>query len=175
MFDAAAVGGSARFSDDGRHRYVLGRRWSDVGPTGVFVMLNPSTADADVNDRTIRRCIGFAQSWGWSGIHVLNLFALRSPYPSDLLHDPNPVGPANNDHLVRHARAGLPMIAAWGGHSGRVQKLARARAAAVCAMMIHVRWRCLGTTKDGDPRHPLYLAADDFPTFDGLAEWSARG
>ncbi|TMF61888.1 MAG: DUF1643 domain-containing protein, partial [Chloroflexi bacterium] len=72
----AAVRG-ATFSADRRYRYRLWRRWDGARPVVAFVMLNPSTADARRDDPTIRRCIGFAKSWGFGGVEVVNLFAYR--------------------------------------------------------------------------------------------------
>lgn len=143
---------TASLSGDGVYRYTLGRHWEEARPL-VWVMLNPSTADATVDDPTIRRCIGFAQAWGYSGIHVVNLFALRSKDPSDLLRHPDPVGPENLEH-VEAALAWAPfVIAAWGAfdklHSP-VEDMVRAHRGAMC----------LGHTKKGAPKHPLYIKAD---------------
>ena len=71
----------ADFSECGRYRYKLWRTWDDVRPVVMFIMLNPSTADATADDPTIRRCIGFAHDWGYGGVRVGNLFAWRTPYP----------------------------------------------------------------------------------------------
>ena len=71
----------ADFSECGRYRYKLWRTWDDIRPVVMFIMLNPSTADATADDPTIRRCIGFARAWGYGGVRVGNLFAWRTPYP----------------------------------------------------------------------------------------------
>jgi len=82
---------SAVLSDCGTYRYSLTRRWSP-GPLLGWVMLNPSRADALVDDPTIRRCVGFARRWGFAGIVVRNLYALRATDPRELSRHPAPVG-----------------------------------------------------------------------------------
>lgn len=157
LFEVPEVG-SARFSADGIYRYVLGRRWShDESSFATFIMLNPSTADATVDDPTIRRCKGFAKSWGMGGLHVLNIYALRSTDPAGLWKVADPVGPENDEYLMRHAltgsAAGWPLIAAWGANA-RPDRVAH-----VLALPGMARLECLGVTKGGAPRHPLYLPA----------------
>ena len=94
---------SATLSPCGLYRYDLQRRWGE-GPAVVFIGLNPSTADATVDDRTIGRMVGFATSWGRSAITVVNLFALRSKDPALLRAHSDPVGP-DNDAVLRAAAA----------------------------------------------------------------------
>lgn len=151
----------ADISDDGRYRYTLTRRWDDR-PRVVFVMLNPSTADADIDDPTIRRCIGFARRWDFGGIEVVNLFAWRATDPVELARADDPVGPDNDDHIVARC-AGEFVVAAWGAS---VPYLQRRRPADVLAMARNVGGQVhhLGLTKDGSPRHPLYLRGDTEPT-----------
>lgn len=155
LVDDAAT---ATFSACRTYRYALTRQWNDR-PLAVFVMLNPSTADAFTEDATIRRCVGFARSWTAGGILVLNLFALRATDPKLLYGHADPVGPDNDDVIATHLAADEPVgpvIAAWGvhgvlgGRGERVASLLRARGA---------RPLCLGLTKDGHPRHPLYVPA----------------
>jgi hypothetical protein len=151
----AAIEGSARFSRCGRYRTTLERWWDRSLPAALFVGLNPSTADAARNDPTVRRCIGFAWSWGYGGLFVANAFALRSTDPAGLLEVDDPVG-AGNDAAIRTAaqRAAL-VVAAWGA-GGALHK----RGAAVAAILAGVGpvW-CLGRTQAGFPRHPLYVRA----------------
>ena len=153
---------SATFSECGRYRYTLWRAWDDGRPVIAWLMLNPSTADADQDDPTIRRCQSFARAWGAGGIVVVNLFALRSTEPSALLSDPNPVAPAcdpgANDAAILEATRGRRIVAAWGVHGvigGRADAVLR---------LLNGRWiDCLGMTKDGHPRHPLYVAGKTAP------------
>jgi hypothetical protein len=139
------------------YRYLLTRIWDPTVKPVVFLMLNPSTADALEDDATIRRLTGkngFARRLGAGGLVVVNLFGLRSTDPRALLHHPDPVG-RHNDVFVRQAVSlGSTVIAAWGaaGVTGnRGQEVTAALTARGVAL------QCLGTTSTGQPRHPLYL------------------
>ena len=147
----------ATISDGGEYRYKLSRIWHPPTPPALFVMLNPSTADANQDDPTIRRCIDFAKSWGYGGLLVGNLFAFRATDPKEMRLAPDPVGPSNDAALAElHQQAGIT-IAAWG-----VNGVHLGRAAQVLGGLpgtVH----CLGETKDGHPRHPLYLRKDAMP------------
>lgn len=148
----------AVISECGRYRYTLHReihqpvRW--VRPM-LFVMLNPSTADASKDDPTIRRCFSFAKREGCASLTVVNLFALRATDPKDLGWAEDPVGPENDRHIQeqvsKHATGWI--VAAWGSNT-----MAFKRAERVVHMLGDV-W-CLGTTKLGAPRHPLYVLGD---------------
>ena len=108
----ANVIGGATFSRDRRYRYRLWRRWDRSRAVVAFVMLNPSTADAMHDDPTIRRCVGFARAWGFGGVDVVNLFALRATDTRALRKAADPIGPANDRHLRRAVRsAGLIVLA----------------------------------------------------------------
>lgn len=145
---------SAVISECGRYRYSLERCWDDGLPMVTWVMLNPSTADAETDDQTIRKCVGFARKWGAGRIRVVNLFALRSTDPRALRTSASPVGPGNNNAIVEAARRSAVIVAAWGAHGKLIGRDG------------YVRWlvdaqdrrlSCLGVTKDGHPRHPLRL------------------
>jgi len=136
------------------YRYRLQRRWGD-GPAAVFVMLNPSTATAERDDSTMRRCLAFARRERCGALTVVNLFALRSPDPRTLAKHPDPVGPANDTVLRDTLRSPALVIAAWGTHGALYQ-----RAAEVARLITPTPAHCLGLTADGHPRHPLYLPAD---------------
>ena len=105
---------TAVFSTDDDYRYRLGRLWNADKPIVAFVMLNPSTADATTDDPTIRRCLNYAEDWGYGTLLVGNLFALRSTDPSRLHDHPEPVGPDNDEHLWEICEAAERVIAAWG-------------------------------------------------------------
>jgi hypothetical protein len=144
----------ATFDPTRTYRYTLERHWGDAKPA-VFVMLNPSTADAFVEDPTIRRCQAFAKREGCGGLIVVNLFALRATDPKALYSHPDPVGPLN-DGIVHEAHyQGSPVIAAWGVHG-----TLNGRSAAVCSLLEFCDLHVLGLTKDGHPRHPLYVRGD---------------
>ena len=139
----------ATFSADGRYRYRLWRRWDRARPVVAFVMLNPSTADATRDDPTIRRCISFARAWGFGGVEVVNLFAYRATDPRVLRRARDPVGPGNDRQIARACREAALVVAAWGAsHAGD-------RAAHVLRRLSAPR--CFGTTRSGQPAHPLYL------------------
>ena len=119
-------------------------------------MLNPSTADARRDDPTIRRCMGFARTWGYGGVEVVNLFALRATDPSRLRIARDPVGPENDAHIRAVARRSSALVVAWGIHGAL-----RERDAEVLALLSRrAPTHSLGWTKDGHPRHPLYLRRD---------------
>lgn len=151
---ARVIRGDAAFDPTGRYRYRLRRSWS-AGPRVVFVMLNPNTADAVRDDPTIRRCIGFARRWGFASVDVVNLFAYRTVDPRELARVADPVGPDNDLHITRAVRRADLVVCAWGA-----TRLARERGARVAALVAQREVRCLGRTKAGAPRHPLYLRAD---------------
>lgn len=158
------LGGNARITPDGKYRYFLTRYWGQIiepKQRVTFVMLNPSKADASTDDNTIRRCVSFAKTWGYDGLAVVNLFAFRSSDPKDLLTADDPVGPENAEQVQFWcSKAGL-VVAAWGASypkgagyyvSEQAARLRRKFGANV-----------LGLTKNGDPRHPLYLPSDTKP------------
>jgi hypothetical protein len=165
----------AIFSTCEKYRYVLWRRWGDAPPL-AFIGLNPSTADASQDDPTIRRCIGFAKRFQAGGLVMLNLFAFRATDPSALVLFANPdhpeagVGP-NHDEMIR-PWMGLcnKAIAAWGASVPHRS----ARPTVLSAMAVDTiggLW-CLGQTKDGSPRHPLYLKKDATPSvWCGSPKW----
>jgi hypothetical protein len=154
---AALTVRDATISEDGVYRYELSRRWS-VAVADVWIMLNPSTADADVDDATIRRCMGFSRSWGAGGIRVVNLFALRATDPEQLRRHPDPIGPDNDGAIalavsLARIRDGR-VIVAWGSHLMSVQRGRHVRDLVGGPLL------CLGTTRRGAPRHPLYVRGD---------------
>lgn len=145
---------SATFDPTRTYRYKLERRWGDAAPA-VFVMLNPGSADANLDDPTVRRCVAFARHEGCGGLVVVNLFALRVTDPKALRSHADPVGPLN-DAFLREARSqGSPVIAAWGAHGSL-----HGRDEAVARLLAGCDVQCLGVTKDGHPCHPLYLPGD---------------
>ncbi len=144
----------ATFSPCRKYRYTLFRNWHSLSDKGVvmFVGLNPSTADETNDDPTIRRCIGYAKNWGYSGIVMTNIFAYRATDPKDMKAISEPVGEENDQALKdQAARAGI-VIAAWGAHGAHL-----ARGEYVRALLPELHY--LRLTKDGHPGHPLYLPA----------------
>src|SRR5580765_5070589 len=107
--------GGATISPDGKYRYLLSREYEDgMFGTVLFVMLNPSTADATKDDATIRRCVGFTKRWGYSTLEVVNLFAFRATHPRDLWKADDPVGPDNDVTISDAVRRAQLIVAAWG-------------------------------------------------------------
>lgn len=149
---------SAVISICGAYRYRLERLWDVALPKIAFLMLNPSTADANQDDPTIRRCIGFAKSWGFGGLIVGNLFALRSTDPKALYGHPDPIGPENDRHLLAIARSSRKIICAWGTHG-----TFRDRGREVAERFEFFPLAALKVTADGHPGHPLYVAASTQP------------
>jgi len=141
---------TALFSECRRFRYTLRRHWGGRRGYAMFVGLNPSTADEERDDPTVRRCIGYAQSWGYSGLCMTNLFAFRATDPAVMLAEPDPVGPDNDYWLVESARRAAIVVAAWGVHGAH-----RDRHAAVRGLLpsLHL----LRPTQQGHPNHLLYL------------------
>lgn len=145
------VKSGAVFSRCRTWRYYLWRTWGD-GPRVAFIGLNPSTADEKADDPTIRRCIGFAKDWGYDGLLMLNLFAFRSTKPEGLRGVADPIGPENDRTIRRVAELIAELIAAWGMNDFG------GRGDYVSALLVpDGKLKCLGVTKDGYPRHPLYL------------------
>jgi hypothetical protein len=148
---------TATFSPCNRYRYTLTRTWDANVPPVVFCMLNPSTATADRNDPTITRCIDFAQCWGHGGLVVVNIFAYRSTDPDILRSLPDPIGPDNDEAILRET-FDRRTIAAW-GCDGKLD----GRGAAVLRLLGGRRVECLKATKEGHPQHPLYMPAATVP------------
>lgn len=172
----------ARISADGKYRYLLEREWrlSQVGILGarwrmfgekdgagqelgepkacVFIMLNPSTADADKDDPTIRKCVKFAKAWKYDLLQVVNLFAYRATDPKKLLavtHAEDPVGHENQKVVERVVKDAGVVVCAWGAHGSHL-----GQDQTMLGWIAPRKAYCLGTTKDGHPRHPLYVRDD---------------
>jgi hypothetical protein len=148
--------GWAVFSDDEAYRYVLAR--GDVSAKTVnWILLNPSTATEDVNDPTITRCIKYAERWGYEGVYITNIFALRATDPKELYKVIDPQGLFNDSYIRWCAGLSELVVAGWGTH-GRLNE----RGGEVARLLRSMRKRpkALKTTKAGHPAHPLYLRAN---------------
>lgn len=159
---AEAMGRGAAVSACETYRYALWRDWPDLFDDGknrvCWIMLNPSTADDEHDDPTIRRCMGFADAWGYRGIIVLNLFAFRATDPAGLLYTDDPIGPDNDATIRETLDSSLTdiVVCAWG------QNAPRERADAVVDIIRSMDKvpHALRLTKSGEPAHPLYLPGD---------------
>ena len=144
---------SADFSSCRQYRYSLSRVWNQDLPIIVFVGLNPSTADENVDDPTVRRCLGFARNWRYGGIVLVNLFAYRSTDPEVLRKTHDPIGPSNDAFIVSCCRSAARVVVAWGIHGAWLDR-------DLDVLSLLSRPYCFGLTRSGAPKHPLYLAAD---------------
>lgn len=148
--------GAAYFSDDRRYRWALSRCWGDERvPMMMFVGLNPSTADEVTLDPTMRRVVAFAKREGFGGIWMGNLFALRSTDPKLLKVSFSPVGKENDSWLLDMAHWTEQVVFGWGSHGGYLDRSLHVR-----KLLADYKPVCLGKTKNGQPKHPLYLKAD---------------
>lgn len=149
------VENDAIISDCGRYRYLLRRTWNLVAPRALYVMLNPSTADASKDDATIRSCVRLAAYFGFGGIEVVNIFAYRATKPDALLSAADPVGPMNELHVKSAlARCYVPILA-WGAWPPARDASAYVRNA--IRTVSPPGAFCFGKTIGGAPKHPLYI------------------
>ncbi|OHT44449.1 DUF1643 domain-containing protein [Flavobacterium tructae] len=142
-----------------KFRYTLFRKWDDSKPLVMFIMLNPSTADAMYDDPTIRRCIGFAKSWGFGGLYVGNLFAYRATDPKNLLTCENIIGADNKYWLDKMASLCEYVVVAW-GNSTIMNKLTKKISANYRPLKGIENLHFIEYSNDGTPKHPLYLKGD---------------
>lgn len=153
----------AELSACGHYRYALTREWDDSLDRVVWVLLNPSTADASRDDATVRRCMGYAASWGYGGIVIVNLFAYRARDPKALAGAylrAGLVGPRNDAAIIEAVTAPRsgPVIAAWGGDRFAITT-GRGRAVENLLVRYRPEVMCLRVTATGEPVHPLYQPA----------------
>lgn len=142
---------------------TLGRRWDFGKPVLVVCMLNPSTADHRKDDPTILALTHFARLWGYGGFVVVNLFALRTSKPAELLLREDCIGPENGFYIaqaLRYAQETGPLLAAW-GNGGDLDD--RAEWFCARARAYEVDLICLGTTKSWQPKHPMARGVHRIP------------
>jgi hypothetical protein len=144
---------NAIISADGKYRYQLSRIWDEEKPNILFIMLNPSTADADVDDPTIRRVMNFSKSWGYGGVFVGNLYAFRSTDPKALRHTDDPVGEDNIEHIKELIGVTERVVYAWGNNKKEPEWL---------SSLVDTPY-CIDISKKGVPKHPLYLKRELHP------------
>jgi hypothetical protein len=155
------VKGTARYDPTEKYRYTLTREWDASLPRLLFVMLNPSTATAEVLDPTVRRCLNWALEWGYGSMEVCNLYAYRSPYPKDLAVVADPVGPDNDLEIVTACQRAKMVVLGWGVVARqflRTEFLRREQEILIQFALHGIRTHVLQLTDDKKhPRHPLYL------------------
>lgn len=161
----------ATFSPCGTWRYTLKRRWDDGEGILNVVGLNPSTADAEHDDPTVRRCIDFGRRWGFGAVVVTNVFAYRATNPRELRRVMDPIGPNNDAVLLAEAARAHTVLVAWGVHGDMDN-----RADAVLRALAGKGLMCLGTTQGAAPRHPLYVRRETLPvSYPGSLARSSTG
>lgn len=148
----------AVFSDCRKYRYSLWRRWEPDKPYALFIGLNPSTATETVDDPTIRRCKRFSRDWGYGAYVMANIFAYRATEPKDMKAQDEPIGIDNDVAIQDLARDAGIIVCAWGTHGAY-----RDRERHVIQLLEAHEVYCLGQTKAGHPKHPLYIRADQQP------------
>ncbi|HWZ20713.1 MAG TPA: DUF1643 domain-containing protein [Ktedonobacteraceae bacterium] len=150
------VESGAIFDVSGRYRYSLSRTWSAYHPRILFVLLNPSTANEYKNDPTIRRCMGFARAWGFGSMEVVNLFAYRATDYRELFKARDPVGAENNRFLMQAFERCPTVVLGWGVRGAFLSRDHQVLSLLAGRNDLY----CLGITKAGQPRHPLYVKGD---------------
>jgi len=159
----------AVFDEKRIYRYVLWRVLKEKGGAILWICLNPSTADEDVDDPTVRRIVDYSKRWGYANCVIANLFAFRATDPKAMKAAEDPVGPENMAWLKRLRGQAVTCVAAW-GHNGCHRRTGRATLKELLPLgPIH----CLGMTKAGHPMHPLYLAKTCKPRLFGRAALAA--
>ena len=147
------VNKNAIFSDCRKYRYALSRTWNGKKKTILFIGLNPSTADEKIDDPTIRRCINYAQNWGYGSLLMVNLFAYRATMPTELKNVKNPIGNDNDLHIIELSKKADLAVAAWGNEGSHLNRDKEVKKLIPNLM-------CLKINKSGQPAHPLYQKKD---------------
>lgn len=140
-------------------RYQLHRIWDESKPLLNVIGLNPSTADEQANDPTIERCQRRAKAMGMGGLLMTNLFAFRATDPRDMKAALDPVGSHNDVALLSAATRSSMILCAWGTHGAF-----KDRARYVESLLGGFDLYCLGKSKDGYPKHPLYIGYNVQPS-----------
>ncbi|MBD2499960.1 DUF1643 domain-containing protein [Anabaena azotica] len=154
----------AKFDDNNKrkYRYLLRRKWNVDLPQVTFVMLNPSKANEKDEDPTLRRCIGYADYWGYGSLEVVNLFAYIATNPRDLRQADDPVGSENNSYIQLAAKRASRIILAWGANE-YLEKNREREKEVISLIYGQQPLYCLKLTKYGYPHHPLRLSKDIQP------------
>ena len=149
LMNGLLVNKNATFSDCRKYRYGLSRTWNGKKKTILFIGLNPSTANEKIDDPTIRRCINYAQNWGYGSLLMVNLFAYRATLPSELKNVKNPIGNDNDLQIIELSKKADIAVAAWGNEGTLLNRDKEVK-------KILPNLMCLKINKSGQPSHPLY-------------------
>lgn len=157
---------AAVISDNGKYRFALGRQWDEARPMITWVMLNPSTADAEQDDPTVRRCVSFSRRWGFGTLAIVNLFALRATDPKEVkraveLDIVTAIGPQCDAAIRENTSISSAVVVAWGSPGWAVPRAVQIWLDILAPLPLPKV--CLGVTDNGSPRHPLYVADDTRP------------
>lgn len=164
----------ATLSPCGVYRLRLEREIGGDGPIGMFYWVNPSTADADTDDASSRKGIGFAKRLGWSRYHLVNLFAYRAKDIRDLRMARDPVGPENDAYIEQAMREADVHVVGWGSQAKLPEALrGRWKDVVRIADRVGCKLHCIGTCDDGHPRHPL-MTGYDTPMTEWVVPWFAN-
>jgi hypothetical protein len=142
-----------------RYRYLLWRNWGDTKRRVCWVLLNPSTADEEINDPTMAKCSRFSRKWGYGGMECVNVFAWRSSDPDVLYQVPNPIGPENDRYILEAVQRAQLVVLGWGKHGALHNRGKQVAELLKGKVMLY----CLGVNGDNSPRHPLYIPEDRRP------------
>ena len=132
----------------GKRRYRLWRIWDPEKPLLLYVLLNPSHADAQTDDRTVSKLIQFSRDWEYGGFYLGNIHSYISSDPKLLVHHLIPNEPLNIFHLKEMAKKSKKIVLGW-GNSGKLPQWLK---------HITTQPYCLGINQNGSPKHPLYLS-----------------
>ena len=119
----------------------------------MFIGLNPSTAEEEVDDPTVRRCLNYAKNWGYGGFILVNLFAYRTTFPSNLKKVKYPIGKDNDKYIMTQSKKADITVAAWGNNGNLYSRDMK-------VLSLVPNLMCLKVNKSGQPAHPLYLKND---------------
>ena len=146
----------ANISKDKIYRYTLSRTWDSTKPTVLFIGLNPSIADENIDDPTVTRCINFAKDWGYGTLLMANLFAFRSTYPKEIYLIDDPIGKDNDHYILECVKQSDLIIACWGNNGTYM-----GREKIIKELVPNLY--CLQKNKNGTPHHPLRLPRNITP------------
>ncbi len=148
---------NAQFSSCGLYRYNLERTWAKGSGRVLFIGLNPSTANDQIDDPTIRRCVSFSRTWGYQAMEIVNLFAYRATHFTDLKNTKDPIGHCNDKWITAAYQKADIVIACWGNHGSYLQ---RSNDIKHQFKKLH----CIKLNKTLQPAHPLYQKKDLNPS-----------